>query len=388
MAFLAGCASTSVPTQQSASLPVVTSLKTISDMTQIGFEWLSVNDEKVIGYELYRLDTKSQKFKSIAVINDRFATHYVDTDLKPETTYTYQLRTFSESAISNPGESVNATTKPLLNSVPFAQAIAGLPNRVKLIWRPHPDTSVVSYVIKRANANDEKFSHVATIDGRLNAEFIDTDVKPGKNYKYIIYVKTGSGVLSNPSEVIQATTKKLPNPVTKINATQNEPKKIVLTWQAPQIDDFSHYNVYRAISKFLPYTYVAKTSDTSFEDLINSNGTTRYYKVTAVDIDGLESLKQNEPVLGATLAQPDAPQISANFDGSGINVSWERVNRASYYSIFRSGGGDDKSFSNITETSFYDSDITQNSTYKYRVVAVDEFGLSSDKSNSIEIAVK
>ncbi|WP_322619307.1 fibronectin type III domain-containing protein [Campylobacter californiensis] len=209
--LLAGCAS-KVPTQQSASLPTITNLKTISDMTEIGFEWTPTNDENVAGYYLYRSNpnTPNASMQIVADIKDRFATHYVDTDLAPETTYSYQMRSYSQNAISPAGATVNATTKALLESVPFLQAIAGLPNRVKIIWRPHPDLRVVSYVVERSNASENKWRSVTTVKGRLNAEYIDTDVKSGRSYEYRILVKTSSGVTSKPSAVVKATTKELP----------------------------------------------------------------------------------------------------------------------------------------------------------------------------------
>lgn len=208
--LMVGCSSHSVPTQQSSSLPIITSLKTISDMTEVGFEWLPVNNENVIGYELYRKDNKTGKFKAVAQIKDRFTTHYVDSGLEPDTTYVYQLRTYSKEHISDSGESVSVMTRPLYASVPFIQAITGLPGRVKLIWRPHPDTSVVSYIIKRADVGSDKFSQIAHVKGRLNAEYIDTSVKHGKGYLYAVFVVNGSGVVSKSSEVVRAVTKELP----------------------------------------------------------------------------------------------------------------------------------------------------------------------------------
>ena len=100
-------------------------------MTEVGFEWNPVSDESVVGYYLYRSNPNdaNSKMQLVANIKDRFATHYVDRDLAPETTYSYQMRTYSSNAISQPGAIATATTKPLLDSVPFAQAITGLPGR-------------------------------------------------------------------------------------------------------------------------------------------------------------------------------------------------------------------------------------------------------------------
>lgn len=188
---------------------------------------------------------------------------------------------------------------------------------------------------------------------------------------------------------LQQPQRSYPKGVKNLVVTQNLPKKINLTWDDASFDDFSHYNVYRSASKYLPYTYLAKTSSNSFEDLINSNGSTRYYKVTVVDKDGLESLKQDEPVAGATLSQPQAPKITQiNYDGSGVNLSWSEVNRAVSYTIYRKGGSGEKTISDLTYTSYTDNEIEPNASYSYKVVAIDEFGLSSDTSSSADISIK
>ena len=137
----------------------------------------------------------------------------------------------------------------------------------------------------------------------------------------------------------------------------------------------------------MPYTYLAKTTSNTYEDLINTNAATRYYRVTAVDKDGLESLKQEEPIVGITLGAPKSPSISASYDGSGVNVSWSAVERASSYTLYR-GGASEKVFSNISETSIRDDSVQPGASYTYSVVAVDEYGIASDKSSKAEVSTK
>jgi len=45
------------------SLPTITSLKTISDMTEVGFEWNPVTDESVVGYYLYRSNLLYENYR-------------------------------------------------------------------------------------------------------------------------------------------------------------------------------------------------------------------------------------------------------------------------------------------------------------------------------------
>lgn len=40
------------------------------------------------------------------------------------------------------------STAPRLEAVPFVQAVTNLPNRIKLIWRPHPDFRLILILLK------------------------------------------------------------------------------------------------------------------------------------------------------------------------------------------------------------------------------------------------
>ena len=92
---MSGCISPNTPSEVNANLPIINSLKTISDITEVGFEWVPNPASNVAGYYLYRSNPNENngKMKVVATIKDRFASHYVDTDLAPETTYAYEIRT-------------------------------------------------------------------------------------------------------------------------------------------------------------------------------------------------------------------------------------------------------------------------------------------------------
>ena len=361
-------------------------------MTEVGFEWTPTPTSNVAGYYLYRSNPNENngKMKVVADIKDRFASHYVDANLAPETTYTYEMRTYNASKqISGPGMMVSATTKALMDSVPFVRALTNLPERVKLIWRPHPDLRVASYVVEKADINKENWRQIAEVKGRLNAEYIDDDVKSGRSYKYRVFVKTTSGTISKPSEIVDSTTKQLPSEVVNAQATQDVPKKIILTWDSVASDDFGYYKIYSASSKFMPYTYLVKTTSNSYEDLINENGATRYYKITIVDKDGLESKKPSEPIIGMTLGAIDAPVVSSIVaDSTAVKLTWNASDKARSFTVIRDGGGSEQKFTNITGNEFVDNSVAYGQKYSYKVIAVDEYGISSDASQKAEIAVE
>ena len=198
----AGCATSSAPSASDESLPRVEGIRTITSDNEIGLEWPRYDSNTaVLGFVVYRAPASGGEAKKIATIADPYSTHYVDTRLQPGTSYKYTVRTYGAKGVSAPSPVAIASTAKMLESVPFAQAIYGLPGRVKIIWRPHPDLRVSSYLIERRPKGGESWSTIKEVRGRLSAEYIDY-VDYGEGYEYRIVVKTGKGELSKPSAVI------------------------------------------------------------------------------------------------------------------------------------------------------------------------------------------
>jgi len=391
--FVSGCQNDPKPPKQpivDQTLPKLTDIKFLSEVTEVGFEWKPTFDERVVGYYIYRSnpEVKNAKLQRIATIEDKYSSHFVDTKLKPSTAYQYRFSTYSvQKRESVPSDTIIATTKPLIESVSFIKAITGLPNRVKLIWRPHTSQRVQSYIVERNEFSTIEWNRLAKIDGRLNAEYIDSGLKDNKVYRYRVKVKTYDGLVSKPSEIVEAGTKPLPIEIKNLTASIDVPKKIVLKWDPSVEKDFSYYKVYRTSNPLLFYRYLAKTKDTSYEDLINSNGSSYYYLVTTVDKDGLESPRQDNPIMGTSLEIPDTVSItSSNHDGRSINITWNtRDNRASRFNVIKEYKDKKKIFTAIKNNNFNDSDVTRGIEYNYKVIAIDRYGLASKESESVVI---
>lgn len=389
---MSGCALASLPTSKkntlNPELATVSNFNTISEMTQIAFEWERSEDTKVAGYNLYRAKDGGELVK-IATIKDRFSTHYVDSGLEPSTSYQYAMSTYDkDGAHSQMGTIYTLQTAAALTSVDFVQVITNLPLRAKIIWSPHEDLRVASYVVERSKAGANNWSKIAEVKGRLSAEYIDSGLKPEDSFDYRVRAKSSDGVLGAPSIAGNATTKALPLPVSNLTATSSEPKKITLNWQAPAQDDIDHYIIYSARSKYLPATKLATTKETSYEDYISSNGSSRYYKITAVDTSGLEGQKPNESVEGQTLPAPVQPYIIMSaYTNGGIDIAWNPVDRAQKYIIYKSSKLGNEAIE-VTATRYFDSNVQAGQKYEYEVSAVDEYGLESDKSKTAKVELQ
>ncbi len=391
--MIAGCASAFSPqtTKVNPNLPIPQRLQALSDVSQIGLEWKSSKDERVQGYYIYRASAKNNKLVMLARVDDRYASHYVDTNLVPDTKYSYAISSFSTPDQRSPQSlRVDIKTKPRLNAVPFAQAISSLPRRVKIIWTPHPNISIVGYEVQKRYSSDGQWSKACDVRGRLSAECMDTGLEHGTTYEYRVYAKNKVGVFTKPSGVLVAKTKKLPPLVRGLGATTKKAKSIMLAWEMSPNDDIMYYNVYSSSMSMMFFSKIAKTKQTSYTDKVDENGITRYYKVTAVDKDGLESLQQETAVQGSTLSAPSATYItSVKTSSTGVKVFWKRAKRlGSTYTLYKNCDGKSSQIKNINDTYYFDKNVKKGMYCEYDVVVVDRYGLRSEHSSTVSAELK
>lgn len=383
-----------------SSLPRVETLRTLPGSTQVGFEWTPIYSEQIEGYYLYRQSGSSMK--KIATISDRYSSHYVDTELSPNTTYRYSISAYApdkhesaQSPIASVTTTAAVTKTPTLGTiepVSFISAISDLPARIKLIWRPHSNENIEYYIVERNEFKSNSWDEIDKVKGRLNAEYIDKDIKDSYVYRYRVKAKTYDGVISKPSDVVEAHSKPLPNMITGAKATGDLPKKIVLSWNPSDASDFAYYKIYRSPTSALLYSFYGKTTYPEFEDLINENGKTYYYRVTAVTKDGLESKQQESAIAGMTMPSLAAPIVTnVKYDGRSVYLSWNGDRNTVKYSIskeYESNGKTQKqNFTGIFENNYRDTDVAPGTQYKYRIVSIDKYGIASDPSESVLIAV-
>jgi hypothetical protein len=380
------------------TLPIVEVNGHLEDMTTIAFEWKSITDPRAAGFYVYRNDpfSEDKQLYRIKKIESRFATHYVDDNLKTGTQYQYRFSTFSaEGSESIASETFTVKTLPLLDSVSYFHVTTNMPRSAKLIWRPHTNIDVMSYQIERKSVEDPDYKIIKKIDGRLNAEYIDSDLKDSSSYTYRIRVITFEKIVSKPSESITIVTKPLPVPVIRVQATSNIPDAIVLSWSKNPEPDLDYYKIYRASSPTGSYNYHVKTKENSYTDVIKGSAQIKYYKITAVDKDGLESMKSDVPAQGSTVEQPDTPAIvSANASDNQITIVFKPTDQrtASYMIIKTTQTGlltkSSEEITNVTSTRFVDNNIQANAKYSYVIMSVDVNGIKSKPTDEIEFDIK
>ena len=398
-----GCGAKPKPKKEAvvdSSLPKIslTRSATKSDMKSIALEWKKVEDKRVKGIYIYResMDENLTQIDSYyETIDNRFSTHFLDEDVKPGNRYNYYFVTYSEDAQGERSEVYQAATKPVLDSVTWIYAANGMPRSAKIIWRPHTNKLVNAYEIQRKSFDEEEWSVIAKVKGRLSAEYIDRDLKDNYTYQYNVRALTYNGITSKPSAIVKSITKDLPPIVTNLQATSDIPKKIKLTWDKSIDEDFAYYKLYRSKKPDSGFDLLAKLVRNDFEDLTKIDGDKYFYIVTAVDKDGLESLQQSHSTQGMSLSKPLPPAVvDAKLVNNKVVLKWRKNDlRAKSFVIrkkYKQGLFNTvvDEFKDIRTKTFEDSAINPETTYYYEVLAADKNGIVSEPSIEVVIETK
>ncbi|WP_321778692.1 hypothetical protein [Sulfurimonas sp.] len=398
--ILSGCGSSPKPASEfkiDATLPVIelTQRGTFVDMNAIAFEWKAIKDERVKGIYIFKqsMGEDAGELNHYKTIDNRFTTHFLDKNIKPDSAYTYSFKTFSKEAESRMSEAKILNSLPVLQSVSWIKSVQNMPRTAKIIWRPHTNQKVKSYIIQRRTLEDEKWGNIATIEGRLNAEFIDKELKDDFVYKYRVRVVTYDDIISSPSEIVQVVTKALPISIKNIITTTNLPKKIQIDWEKSTTEDFARYYLYKSEESDGSYELIAKLYNNTFIDAVEEDGKEFFYRVSAVEKNDLESIHDKLSIQGITLSKPTTPSLlEATLVNNKIQIKWRlkdsRVKSFIVIKKAKAGWFDAKEeeFVDIKGNKFVDGEIGPNVSYYYQVFSVDEFLIKSEPS--IEIILK
>ena len=372
------------------------SIKSISDYQSIALEWKSVPEVDVNGYYIYRANMQKdgRKFKRIATLDNKYKTHYLDKNLESNSKYSYAISVVGKSdAESASSKAIMASTLPNFQSVSLITSISKLPRQIKILWRPHTNPRVKSYILEKLSPTESKWEEIAKIDDRYSVEFIDENLGDNETCMYRIRAVTFDDIVSDFSETTTAVTKSLPNKINKLSATKDLPRKIQLSWDRSSTEDVVYYKIYRGESVDGSFKLIGKAplEHDRFDDTINEDEKIYFYKITTVDKDNLESdIKEVAPVMGSTLSKPKMPKITlAQIQGNKIILNWESSDdRAVTYNVYKNvkeGWSSTKAklIPNVKGQRFEDPDVVRGVEYRYSIQSVDKFGIVSAKTKEL-----
>lgn len=387
--IFSGCADLFFSPTPNLSLFPPQNIKALPDVSSVAFEWSRVKNENVRGYVIYRKSSSEGEFERIAIIRNPRITHFFDSGLQTESVYQYQFATLGDE------DTISVRTKPIaiktsfIDPVEFVYATSDEPKLIKLIWSPHPNPSIKKYIIEKLVNN--QWEEIGEVENRLGIEFYDTDLQDGVTYEYRVAGVSFQGDKSRYSEVIKATTKFPPDPLSGVSASVNVPKLIILKWNPIINPDIKGYVIYASQKEKGDYKKVGESKNAYFEFKTQENGMQWFFKVVAVDKDGIEGYLPQIPVRGSSLVPPEMPKIKgANVVGSEAVIGWDTPSeRVSEVYVYRKEG----TFGNPLRfrlggksKQFVDKEMKKGVKYTYWVEFVDVNQIASKPSAEFSLS--
>jgi fibronectin type 3 domain-containing protein len=293
-------------------------------------------------------------------------TSFTDSGTATGTTYAYRVAAVNFGGVSFQSNEALALTAPAAPTLTLGALHSG---PISLNWSAPPGAA--SYNIYRGSSpGGEGGTPYKT--GVTATLFSDTGSLNGAIYYRVTAVDAGGeSARSNETFVLLP-----PAAPSGVSATGGF-GRVVVSWAAA--GSAADYALYRASAPggegSVPYR--AAITATSFTDAGLANGTSFYYRVTAINTVG-ESPRSVE-VAGTTAAAPPAG-LGAIVAGSQVRLSWSASFGATSYKVYRGtnsrGEGSTPFQTGVTGTSFVDTRTSSGATYYYQVTAVNAGGES------------
>ena len=237
------------------------------------------------------------------------------------------------------------------------------------------------YEIYRATSKSGTYTKMYTTSGTY---YTNTSAKPSTTYYYKVRALGVNEYATSAFSTIRSITCDCAAPVVQITNKADNGKPY-LTWDA--VDGATKYEIYRATSKTGTYTKMYTTSSLYYTNTSAKAGTTYYYKIKALGTSAYAtSAYSNMTYITCDLAQP-VPTISTKADTGKPYLTWDAVDGADRYEIWRATsktGTYTKTYT-TTKTSYNNTGAVANKTYYYKVRAVmDESSYASSAYSTVK----
>lgn len=301
---------------------------------------------------------------------------YTVKNLKKNVDYQFRVATSATGLDANGKSKSFEAYTDVHNLKPVVEVSYSSKGKPVLKWN---DLYNTKYTVYRATSKNGKYSKLGTTSG---GQYTNSSASAGRTYYYKVVAKRGTA--SRTSNICEATVRcSAPTITVKRQTTTGKP---VVTWK--KISGAVKYQVYRSFTgKNNSYEMIGTVKGTSYTDKAALADQTCYYRVVAVDKKDQTSQNSKSAKIVCTVAIPDAKGSYRKEDGKPV-VTWEKVEGAAKYQVYRSTTGKTGSYtrmSTTTKTEYVNTSAVEGKTYYYKVRALTEAGNSGSFTDNVKI---
>ena len=352
--------------------PTVT--MTYSDSGKPKLTWNAVS-----GATSYRVFRSESRGTGYSLLGTTTATSYTNTGAAVGKTYYYRVKAVNSVGTSGYSNIVSGKAKTAAPAAPSVTAGNSSTGKPQLTW--NAVSGAVKYEVYRSTRQNSGYSLLGTT---TSTSYVNTGASTGTTYYYRVKAVNRNGMASGYSNIVSGKAKAAAPAAPSVTAGNSSTGKPRLTWKA--VSGAVSYRIYRSESRGTGYSLLGTTSSTSYVNTGAAAGKTYYYRVKAVNRDGMASAYSNIVSGKAKAAAPAAPSVTAGNSSTGKpRLTWKAVSGAVSYHIYRSEsrGTGYSLLGTTSSTSYVNTGAAAGKTYYYRVKAVNRDGMASGYSNIV-----
>lgn len=389
-------------------------------LREIIITWTPIRFNGTYGIE--RSTTPNGPFKKIASVPPTRG-KYIDrknkqNNINDSTTYYYRI--YPQSNLKEKGEPspiISSTTAPPPPPITGTKAVSSLVRCIPITWHKSTAPAVTGYIVKRSASPSGPFKTIKHIKGVDNTSWKDGGNEPGnlkdsETFFYKVFAVNRVGGVSISGESVNAITRSVPPTIKKLQAQNNLPREINLTWQPSTDKKAEGYTIERSLGngEFKKLKTIKDKNSVTWLDKgsVNSglgklkDGTIYHYRIRAFNIAKAHSrwsdiaTAKTKPIP----TQPETPKLSQN-KSRHITLQWQKnpENDIDKYLIeYRKQGSTSFKKANTVKAttkliiddnfSYKVENLNDGTTYELRIAAVDTDTLQSHWSQTAQATTK
>ena len=319
---------------------------------------ISVTWNQVEGAQTYRVYRKIPGGSWETLNTGLTSLSYIDTEAQNGTAYHYTVRAYNTT-----GSSAYVTGDQIIRMEPARAKAANAYNGIQITWNKVAAAS--SYEVYRLTA-DGTWELLKEL---TETTYLDKTAQEGMTHSYRVTATNGDPIdgADQSVEILR-----LAKPDFKVI---NHEDGLFVHWES--VEGAETYRVYRRAPGASSWeTLKTGITGTAYIDTKVKNGEAYQYTVRAYNTTGGSAYEGC-----ATIIRLDQPTVTAENKADGIQLTWDQVNGADIYEVYRLESGDWMLLTAETGTSYKDTGLQSGVTYDYCIRAVAGDSISNNDTS-------